>query len=174
MVPRERRAHVSQLWGFPTIASAGRFTSNVVAVAALTIADFEARGKYPTWSTLIRTLPFSGLGALPIVPSKKTVSRVVRAIRAERLVFFLPGDFVIPRLLFHPRMQAPIFAANAAAISLAEESDDRHTPPAASVILFVWDTCFISTPQGYKMPLKYRYTRRYRPTTVPFLRSRPA
>ena len=35
-----------------------RFTSNVLAVVALTIANFDARGKYPTWSTLIRTAPF--------------------------------------------------------------------------------------------------------------------
>src|SRR6516225_11320161 len=81
------------------LSSESRFTSNVVAVVALTIANFDARGKYPTWSTLIRTLPFSGLGALPIVPSKKIVSRMALAIRAERLGLFLPGDFVMPGLL---------------------------------------------------------------------------
>src|SRR6516164_343426 len=80
------------------LSSEARFTSNVVAVVALTIANFEARGKYPTWSTWIRTLPFCGLGALPIVPSKKTVSRMVLTIREERLMLFLQGDFAMPRL----------------------------------------------------------------------------
>ena len=47
-------------------------------------------------------------------------------------------------------------------------------PPAASVPLFLPEPCFRSTPQSYRMPLKYRYTRRRRLTTDSLLRSRPA
>src|SRR5215469_15020659 len=103
----------------PPAQKPARLSSNVVAVVALTIANFDARGKYPTWSTLICTVPFSRLAALPIVPSKKIVSRLALAIRAERLGLFLPG-----------------FPHASSSVSAKDAKCRPTPPPAASVLLF--------------------------------------